>query len=228
MHACVCVIITYRTAVGGRRILHNVVDDMRRSSCAEQRKPETGMLLTATATQHHFQFLGHCATLTLSPTAAVVLPLPVRVCVCVCECVAAALCWPPGTANRCSLRYLCFSFLFLFSFLVVFNLPTCLTLSSFALCFNNCYVLPSRNAWLKFWAWLSLPPLHNFFAHSFTIAFISLTRRHKRTQMHARKRRHRHTHSHSQHKYNFKIDCSYFVDHILQFNCYSENSAAFF
>lgn len=97
MYVCIYiqVTITYRTAIGSRRILNNVVDDMRQSSCPEQRKPETGMLLAATATQHHFQFLGHCATLTLaltlrfalSPSAAAAVAAPcagVWVCVCVC------------------------------------------------------------------------------------------------------------------------------------------------
>jgi len=48
---------TYRSAIGCRRILDDVVDDMWRSGGSEQRKPETGMLLAAA--QHHFQFLAH-------------------------------------------------------------------------------------------------------------------------------------------------------------------------
>lgn len=48
---------THRSAIGCRRILDNVVDDMWRSGGAEQRKPEAGMLLAAA--QHHLQFLGH-------------------------------------------------------------------------------------------------------------------------------------------------------------------------
>lgn len=93
MHTYICmylgmhiVTITYRTAIGSRRILNNVVDDMRQSSCPEQRKPETGMLLAATATQHHFQFLGHCATLTLPLRFAVAIATAAP-CAGVCVCV---------------------------------------------------------------------------------------------------------------------------------------------
>lgn len=82
------VTITYRTAIGSRRILNNVVDDMRQSSCPEQRKPETGMLLAATATQHHFQFLGHCATLTLALRCVVAVAIATAApCAGVCVCV---------------------------------------------------------------------------------------------------------------------------------------------
>lgn len=125
MHSYICmylcmhiVTITYRAAIGSRRILNNVVDDMRQSSCPEQRKPETGMLLAATATQHHFQFLGHCATLTLA--------LRCRRCYCYSRSLCGCVCvrwwcyflttWDSRVTALSSLTYLCF---------YSFNLPTC-------------------------------------------------------------------------------------------------------
>lgn len=116
-------------------------------------------------------------------------------CAGVCVCVDGVIFWPPGTAEwPLSAHLRIYVFTRLICQRVVWG---CRHLHFALVCFNFRSV-PSRIGWLKFWAWLmSLPPLHNFFAHSFTIAFISLTRRHKRerTQIHARWHTHTLTHS---------------------------------